>query len=503
MFFKFLISLIFFISFLPSIYSISGTDSESYDNPNSEKDGDVLCPCDKTEGVCDIGCCCDTDCFELMLSNDFFSKFECDESSFSEKNKYTKLDYCDDYKESVDDLYNPLVLAFKILKRGFCAVKKNEKEENEQKDYDKKVENYQAQSTSEESNDNAGQDIDFSKTNNYTNDLTEIKNFEELNIYLPISLPNGLCLFHSFPLRKNIDYEVTCSYDIIKSPQIVREFSNGNPNNLSIHEFYYDGSNENLQNSYLKKVEIICNNEPESNTFYTINHYYGSNGENNNNNNFVDLTVDVKFVKEKDDFKLSGNPGYIKGNQLIFGINEKNNDVDINKIFNNGGVFPIQKSTDFVPETNPTDNRNIYFDNYMDNKITFEDLLIYGFNQPNYITILDNLFSNDLHLSYFGNAKRFKQITNNQNNQNNQNFVLIGEYKDSGTVNNTQYQIYSFGTDETNNNLISAQTSYNYFIVKFIKLETDTKWYYAPGPVIIKLPRNIMYPFRIGTSKYN
>ena len=364
MFFKFLISLIFFISFLPSIFSISDTDSESYDNPNSEKDGDVLCPCDKTEGVCDIGCCCDTDCFELMLSNDFFSKFECDESSFSEKNKYTKLDYCDDYKESVDDLYNPLVLAFKILKRGFCAVKKNEKEENEQKDYDKKVENYQAQSTSEESNDNTGQDIDFSKANNYTNNLAEIKNFEELNIYLPISLPNGLCLFHSFPLRKNIDYEVTCSYDIIKSPQIVREFSNGNPNNLSIHEFYYDGSNENLQNSYLKKVEIICNNGPESNTFYTINHYYGSNGE-NNNNNFVDLTVDVKFVKEKDDFKLSGNPGYIKGNQLIFGINEKNNEVDINKIFNNGGVFPIQKSTDFVPETNPTDNRNIYFDNYI------------------------------------------------------------------------------------------------------------------------------------------
>jgi hypothetical protein len=246
-------------------------------------------------------------------------------------------------------------------------------------------------------------------------------------------------------------------------------------------------------------VEIIYYNELNSTQpQYKINHYYDENIT--NEIDYIDLTVEVKFVLNKTDFKLSGNPGYIKGNQLIFGINEKNNEVDINKIFNNGGVFPIQKSTDFVPETNPTDNRNIYFDNYMDNKITFEDLLIYGFNQPNYITILDNLFSNDLHLSYFGNAKRFKQITNNQNNQ---NFVLIGEYKDSGTVNNTQYQIYSFGTDETNNNLISAQTSYHYFIVKFIKLETDTKWYYAPGPVIIKLPRNIMYPFRIGKSKYN
>ena len=30
-----------------------------------------------------------------------------------------------------------------------------------------------------------------------------------------------------------------------------------------------------------------------------------------------------------------------------------------------------------------------------------------------------------------------------------------------------------------------------------------TKWWEAPGPGFIRLPRNIMYPFRIGTSKYN
>ena len=143
--FRFFISLILILCLFHKINSISGTDSESYDGGYfTSTKNNVLCPCDKTAGVCDIGCCCDTDCRDLMLSNDFFNKFECDESSFAEKNKYTKLDYCDDYKESVDDLYNPLVLAFKILKRGFCAVKKNENEEDEQKDYDKKVNNYES-----------------------------------------------------------------------------------------------------------------------------------------------------------------------------------------------------------------------------------------------------------------------------------------------------------------------------------------------------------------------
>ena len=69
-------------------------------------------------------------------------------------------------------------------------------------------------------------------------------------------------------------------------------------------------------------------------------------------------------------------------------------------------------------------------------------------------------------------------------------------------MNNTQLQIYDFGYAQQYPK-IDAQNSYHYFIVKFIKLETDTEWYYAPGPVIIKLPRNIMYPFKIGTSKYS
>lgn len=28
-------------------------------------------------------------------------------------------------------------------------------------------------------------------------------------------------------------------------------------------------------------------------------------------------------------------------------------------------------------------------------------------------------------------------------------------------------------------------------------------WWFAPAPGFVKLPRNIMYPFRIGTTVYN
>ena len=483
--FRFFISLILILCLFHKINSISGTDSESYDNSyfNSTKNN-VLCPCDKTAGVCDIGCCCDTNCLDLMLSNDFFNKFECDESSFAEKNKYTKLDYCDDYKESVDDLYNPLVLAFKILKRGFCAVKKNENEEDEQKDYDKKVNNYESQSNN--NNDDEEEEFILGEANTFNDNLGEINNFENLKVYLPIALPNGLCLFHSYTLKKNIDYEVTCSYN--RNYAIAGEFSGENLSRYYVNGYYYYNTEEPPNNSHLKKVEIVYYNNPnEGESNYEIVHYYE---ENNGNTNFVDLTVDVKFVNNENDFKLSGNPGYIKGKQIILGTD--------NNVYNKGIVFPIEKNSN----SNTEGTQTLYYDNYMDNKITFEDLIIYGYTSDNYITIFSKAFDN-IKYAQFGNSKTFKILNNkDNNNNNNNNIVLIGEYKDSGVVNNTQLQIYDFGYAQQYPK-IDAQNSYHYFIVKFIKLETDTEWYYAPGPVIIKLPRNIMYPFKIGTSKYS
>ena len=124
----FIIFLIFIFLFV-KILTISGADNEEYSESSDSYTQTSLnlrevCPCDLTEGVCDYACCCDQDCLELMFDQGYYDSFpECDKSSSFSKNLDSKLDYCDGYIKSLDDLYNPLVLAFKVLKRGYCLAK--------------------------------------------------------------------------------------------------------------------------------------------------------------------------------------------------------------------------------------------------------------------------------------------------------------------------------------------------------------------------------------------
>jgi hypothetical protein len=490
---KFTIPFFIFYLLFKKINSISGTETFDINGQVSDtedNDEDDICPCDITEGQCDNGCICDKDCFDLMLSNDYFNNITIDESSYTEKNIDSKLDYCDEYKESVDDLYNPLILAFKILKRGFCIVKKNkrENEEGNTKEYDKTINDYELKRNDDE---NIINNENFPKYLNEDNVFNinsgSESNFLQLNISMPIALPNGLCLFHTHRLIKNKDYEVTCSYPISLRTNVFNEF-NRNMNdfqikNYSVQNNYYYIEQNPGENTSLKKVEIYYYDQ--GNNTGTINYFYEV--TDTKVESYLDLTVEVKFLSNEADLKLSGNPGYIKGKQIILGTD--------NNVYNKGIVFPIEKNSN----SNTEGTQTLYYDNYMDNKITFEDLIIYGYTSDNYITIFSGAFDN-IKYAQFGNSKTFKVLNNKDNNNN--NIVLIGEYKDSGVVNNTQFQIYDFGYAQQYPK-IDAQNSYHYFIVKFIKLETDTEWYYAPGPVIIKLPRNIMYPFKIGTSKYS
>jgi hypothetical protein len=317
---------------------------------------------------------------------------------------------------------------------------------------------------------------------------------------MPIALPNGLCLFHTHRLIKNKDYEVTCSYPTSLRTSVFSEF-NRTMNDFEIKNFYvqnnyyYNYSEQNPgENTSLKKVEIYYYDQ--GNNKGTINYFYEE-----TNTIYLDLTVEVKFLSNENDLKLSGNPGYIKGNPLFFGEseNEDNDQITDDYIYSKGLIFPIEKP-------NNDESGYFYYNNYMDNRITFEDLTIFGYKND-FRTIVNQIFGNNgnnrnnnkLKLAKFGNAKDFNIELNNVNVGDSENFVILVQYKDSGAVNNTQNQIYKCDINSRNDGL----NSYFYFIIKFLKMETETKWYYAPGPVIIKLPRNLMYPFKIGTSKYN
>ena len=471
------IPLFFFIIFhslIHQILSISGTETFTFDGSGEKVDINNICPCDINVGVCDIGCLCDKDCFNLMLSNEYFKINTQEENplSYTNENIDSKLDYCNEYKESLDDIYNPLILAFKILKRGFCLVKTNNRKDDEgnKKNYNKIIEDENQGESKEDSN--------YINIYNENNNIKNVSNFDGIGIFAPIALPSGLCLFHAHEITKNIDYEVTCSYNSNIHQSIIEEFS---INNAVI--------NNTEQDHYLKKVEILYYNTGENDNNYSckINHYFDTKSE-----TFKDLIVEIKFFKDKYDYKKSGNYGYIKGKPIIF-ISQTEPE---NQLFLNGFVFPLQSDTNY----NIDDSKTVYYDNYFENKITFEDLIIYGYNQEFQINIdktLEDLANNNYNISYFGSGSNSERINGEFNKQ---NFVILGNYKDSGAVNNTQYKINKF--EFSGYDRIDEFKAYLYFIIKFIKLKTKTKWWYAPGPGIVKVPKNIMYPFKIGTSNY-
>ena len=484
--------LILFFFLFNEIYSIPGTEDEGFapGEENIEIDLNNVCPCDKTEGVCDFGCCCDEDCLNFMLDQNYYSLFsECDSSSSFKMTKDSKLDYCDGHKKSVDDLYNPLTLAFKILKKGFCLVKKQNYNNDPGNPF----------IPSENNVDNNLDDKIFGKNDNKNspNFNPNVNDFEKMNFNVPITLPSGICLFGYYQIMKLQDYEVTCSYNINSQRQII-EYYNDQDHlyNLNISNvFYYIYIDEIVEDKILNKIEIIY----FDNSSYTINHYYVD----NDHNNYQDLTFIVRFLKDETDYPKSGNPGYIKGNPIL--IRKKEGNLENYSIYT---ILPIEKN-------NNCNDLNIggflYFDNYFDNKLTFEDFIIYGYrNTRCFKNIYDNRINNyrqETKFGKFGSAnirynKDWKEINYRNELSGNNDFninLFYGSYKSVGTVNNTQLEIYEMDLYEQT---INYENIF-YFISKFEKLKIETEWWYANYPGFIKLPQNMMYPFRIGTTTYS
>jgi hypothetical protein len=250
----------------------------------------------------------------------------------------------------------------------------------------------------------------------------------------------------------------------------------------------------------LKKLEIFYLSETNN---YEINYYLEYK---NNIDDYQDFTFVIKNFQNKKDFHKSGNPGYIKGKPILIGQNEGNKILK----FRNDIVFPVSDVNKYFHYgPNATNNSFYYYDNYMDNKLTFEDLIFYQYKNSNpfndLIADFNNIKSN-LYFGIFGNAnlkyeKDWQQITL-ENNNNQRNLLLLGVYMDYGLVNNTQFKIQDF--EIQNGDRYIQGNKKNYFIMKFLK-KNDTKdeWWYSPGPgFIIRVPKNWMYPFQIGTTTY-
>jgi len=467
-------NLIFFLLIL-KILSVPGEEGFTTSDKGDYKKVDPLetCPCDTTK-TCEKGCCCDKDCLNFMLNNDFFDdNFECDPESSSSRRIESKLEYCEDYKKSIDDLYNPLVLAFKILKRGFCLFRNNNKSKDEE---------------NKNSQDEDKQEEKEASLDDY-NDENYIK--------VPIALPSGMCLFNSYPIKQfEQDYEVTCTYkDTLNYSQIIDQNILNLTNNTENFYYFKDKDEE----KDLKKLEIFYFSDSDH---YEINYYY----EKKKDNAYQDFTFVIKNFYDKYDFHKSGNPGYIKGKPILIGEKEEN--AFRIKKFMNDIVFPVKSddNTIYKEEDDGLKNKTFYYyDNYMDNKLTFEDLIFFKYEDQakNLFEIDDNLKPN-LYYGKFGNANlKYKSDWEHisfDNKIDDVQFLLLGVYTDFGLVNNTQFKIQDFEMRIRD----SQVNNTNYFIMKFLKKnDTETDWWFAPGPgFIIRVPKNWMYPFQVGTTTY-
>jgi len=438
---------------------------------------DESCPCDTTTS-CEKGCCCDNDCINFMLDNSFFDEnFECDPESSASRIINSKLEYCEDYKKSIDDLYNPLILAFKILKRGFCLFRDNKKEKEEEKNNQNEFEQ---------------DEDDKINLDDYNDDDNE--NF----IKVPLALPSGMCLFNSYPIKKlEQDYEVTCTYkNDLEQTEIIESITDQITSIGNEQRYYLEDTSGDI----LKKMEIFYFDDTKS---YDINYYYQKKED---DDVYQDFTFIIKNFDNNKDFHKSGNPGYIKGKPILIGQEGTNS---ISK-FRDDIVFPAsEKYKCFEENEAEQDNYFYYYDNYMDNKLTFEDLIFYKYKNPDLLEVLmSELNSDDLkthsYFGLFGNAnpryeKDWQKIPINVNYDEQKNLLLLGVYIDYGLVNNTQFKIQEF---EIQSRKIQENIE-NYFIMKFLKSDTDSDWWYSPGPgFVIRVPKNWMYPFQIGTTTY-
>jgi hypothetical protein len=202
-------------------------------------------------------------------------------------------------------------------------------------------------------------------------------------------------------------------------------------------------------------------------------------------------------------------------------------------------VFAFSKLIPFVNFTFNSDT-NLYYNDLLDNSLSYQDSIRWGcadyFNMTGLKYFCTNqlwkkkmlyeIFNNLTYIAQFGNPNRqflndwisvdkltIDSYTSNWDSYNNKctlpaviNVDIL--YATYGLVNNTQHAIYKvqFRLDYIDWWVKKPDTKdyyHTYLNINYYKIPQDKIWYFAPAPGFIVFPRNIMYPFKVGTTRYN
>lgn len=297
-------------------------------------------------------------------------------------------------------------------------------------------------------------------------------------------------------------------------------------------------------NNVIKKIEMIYY-VTKTNTQYSlspskVNIYYLPSLE-MKGNLYVDVTFDVSFRNEIEYVQRSGNPGYLPSHDILTGKNttititkdnqQKSKQISIVEIHKTKKIFGIQSDgTCFIDNDNQ--DYHYYYDDNLDNSLTFENSILFGCKIKKDLSVKQENKALSLYKMLYNLDENFRFSKNGNPNANKKNFLPFDNfggtinlnqdkiandennnyiptlnflYTENGATNNTQNAIIAFRADDStfikqkqySDNLIPK-----YIKINFFKHQLKKKWWYAPGPGFIKLPRNVMYPFRIGTTTY-
>lgn len=204
--------------------------------------------------------------------------------------------------------------------------------------------------------------------------------------------------------------------------------------------------------------------------------------------------------------------------------------------------FQEPTSSSILPFYKFSSSEGIYNNPLFENALTYEDSISWGCvdklnatglrsyctNQLWKQKMIFNIVNNLTHLAQFGNANRHLPLDWIQVNPfsldsyqsiwdetyhkctipANLNIDIL--YATYGAVNNTQvgfYKIlfrmdYMFWWSKNFYDTTYKDNFFSYVNVNYYKVPQETVWWYAKAPGFIYLPKNIMYPFRIGTTTY-
>lgn len=327
-----------------------------------------------------------------------------------------------------------------------------------------------------------------------------VANLKGRTIHLPIVLPDGTCSSSSlYPVKFLKNEFISCSIHNSKLYNYLNDFLHEIDEGISVND-----------KEEIKKIELkfIVNNTNKSDIKYkySLEKKKGDIGP----SQYQRISIEVIWVNQFDNnredkiFYRTGNFGYQKGMPLVIGTGNSNNNE----------VSKIQNSKFLLKGVNPSgecDNTKIYYDKYIGNDLSFEDSILFGCKTGgNCNDLFNEIVKFDEGKEYF-----VSKVANPQNYSFAWNNLKSDEKLNQGTNDKLLILnfLYGWTGDKINaqgvlikSKLKSQSLNTNdqcYLKINFFEKKQEYKGKYKPGPAVRKMPRNIMYPFKIGSTKYS